>query len=95
MVYQDSHRAPLRHLEFVPECGTQRTHQVRRKIRRRKLMTEIGGGTVGRDRPWKLLWRMGPSKHELKVCYWTEGVPSVKETGFGPRAAAASVAAAS
>lgn len=30
----------------------------------------------------------GLSKREPKVCYWTEGVPSVEKTGFGRKMAA-------
>ena len=34
------------------------------------------------------------SKHESKTYYWTEGVPSVKKTGFGQTTAAEMVDAA-
>ena len=38
---------------------------------------------------------MGLSKQELKACYWTEGVPSVKKTGFGRKTAVQVAMAAS
>jgi hypothetical protein len=63
-------RAPL-HPGFVLECET-------RRIRPRRIdgwRVEFDG-----DERWQLT---GLSKREPKVCYWTEGVPSVEKTGFG------------
>lgn len=90
MACRNSHRAPLHHPEFVLERETRRIHRIRRQIQCRKLMMDRWEqilDAVGFDH-WSRLM-MGPSKHELKECYWTEGVPFVKRTGCGLTAAAA------
>ena len=78
-------RVPL-HLGFVLEPETRRIRPRRIRLSRWKtdeMLAELGGDE------WWWRWRMtGLSKREPKVCYWTEGVPSVEKTGFGRKMAA-------
>ncbi|MFS7994549.1 hypothetical protein Hanom_Chr12g01107361 [Helianthus anomalus] len=60
------HRVPLVHLEFVLEYRTQRSHQNRHS----------GGGKPAWGADQTRTLATGRPKHETKVWYWTEGVPS-------------------
>nr|GMC55573.1 hypothetical protein Iba_chr01eCG8710 [Ipomoea batatas] len=78
------HRAPLLlHLGFAQGCGNRRIRLVRRIAATDKKVA-FGAGWDQRRRWLWLSPAMVPSKHESKVCCWTEGVPSVNiKTGGG------------
>lgn len=83
-------RAPP-HPESVPACGSRRIHQMQIQWQRWKTSLDGGGGgSAAADAPRQSDAAAAvPPKHERKVSYWTEGVPSVKKTDFGRAATSA------